>query len=452
MKGIFRGFAVLVLLLTGATAHAFTSGSTGADGAFSPAANVEVQLPENGILNYTTVNIPAGVTVTFRKNSANTPIYILATGDVSISGTISVNGTDAINITPGKGGPGGFDGGTGGWQDKGGNGLGPGGGVISSQASNSGYNQGGGGGYGTEGGRYNTYSGAGGSTYGNDRLIPLIGGSGGAGGNIYATYPGGGGGGASGAIFIASSGEINVTGSILANGGKGAPGTINNYNSGGGGSGGAIKLIATTISGNGTISAVGGAGGSTTANKGGNGRIRLEADTITRTAATVPYHTYSEPGPVFIADTPAIRITSIDGIQVPENPTASYGMPDIMLAAGTVNPVQIGLSASNIPTGTAITVSVVPQLGATSSYTSTGLSGPRQSSTATASVNLSSDQACVIMAYTTFNIQTAMYYEGEKIDKVMVASTVGKGSEVTYITEHGRQVSSRALMAKATMN
>lgn len=85
-------------------ASSFVSGSTGALGAFNPAVNTEVILPNNGILNYTTVNIPLGVTVTFKKNPANTPVYILATGDVVIEGTINISGMNATNSTvPGKG-------------------------------------------------------------------------------------------------------------------------------------------------------------------------------------------------------------------------------------------------------------------------------------------------------------------------------------------------------------
>lgn len=42
-----------------------------------------------------------------------------------------------------------------------------------------------------------------------------------------------------------------------------------------------------------------------------------------------------------------------------------------------------------------------------------------------------------------------MFYDGEKIDKVRVASTIGKGSEVTYITESGKEIPAVELMAKA---
>ena len=123
--------------------YAFNSGSTGADGAFNPTVNTELPLPPGGIFNFTTVNIPSGVTVTFKKNTTNTPVVILASGDVTIAGAINVSAiSNSTNVgaagdgnlgddgIPGKGGPGGYDGGVGGAvpNGMGGSGLGPGGG------------------------------------------------------------------------------------------------------------------------------------------------------------------------------------------------------------------------------------------------------------------------------------------------------------------------------------
>lgn len=93
MKRLFLLATISLLLLTGNALASFVSGSTGADGAFNPTANAVLQLPPDGVFNYTTVNIPSGVTVTFQKNANNTPVYILATGAVTISGTIKVDGS-----------------------------------------------------------------------------------------------------------------------------------------------------------------------------------------------------------------------------------------------------------------------------------------------------------------------------------------------------------------------
>ena len=112
-----------LLLLPAGHAIAYNSGSTGADGAFNPVVDTEIVLPPDGIFNYTTVNIPAGVTVTFKKNQVNTPVTWLATGDVTIDGKVILSGTSSPDVgaagdgavgddgLPGLAGPGGFDGG-----------------------------------------------------------------------------------------------------------------------------------------------------------------------------------------------------------------------------------------------------------------------------------------------------------------------------------------------------
>lgn len=455
----------IVLLMSGfyvqSPVFAFDSGSTGADGAFEPTTNTEVQLPEDGILNYTTVNIPAEVTVTFKKNTSNTPVYILATGDVTIAGNINVNGMHANVVSSGKGGPGGFDGGLGAYPGScGGTSPGPGGG----QAATEGTSEiiyygagGGGGGFGTAGGNGATYNaaystgGVGGETYGNISLLPIIGGSGGGGGcggTLGGGGAGGGGAGGAGAILIASSGTIDITGSITAKGGNG--GVSGTYSGkGGGGSGGAIKLMADVIKGNGTLSATGGSGtaasGWMNGGNGGNGRIRLEANTLLRTTSSTPTYTYIDaPVYVFPPNIPVLNITSIGGITVPDAPTGKYSTPDITFSTSVTNPVEVAIEASNIPVGTTVTVNIVSQLGPSSSTTAT-LSGTDTSSTATAQVTLSAQYINVIMATATFTLQTAsnqppVYAGGEKVVKMRVASVLGGKSSITYITESGKEI------------
>ena len=109
--------------------QAFTSGSTGKNGPLNPTANTVIKLPDDGILNYTTVNIPKGVTVEFSRNPLNTPVYLLAQGDVVIDGVLDVRGQPGNTINGGEGGPGGFDGGKPGIRtEPPGAGYGPGGG------------------------------------------------------------------------------------------------------------------------------------------------------------------------------------------------------------------------------------------------------------------------------------------------------------------------------------
>src|SRR6266550_9154022 len=72
--------------------NTFSSGSTGSDGPFSPATSQSIVVPDSGVFNFTTVNIPTGVTITFTRNLTNKPMTILASGDVVIAGTINLDG------------------------------------------------------------------------------------------------------------------------------------------------------------------------------------------------------------------------------------------------------------------------------------------------------------------------------------------------------------------------
>ncbi|HEY6872049.1 MAG TPA: hypothetical protein VI298_04895 [Geobacteraceae bacterium] len=431
MKKTMLLAGILPLWLCSTAAYAFVSGSTGSLGAFNPTADTVVTLPPDGILNYTTVNIPTGVTVTFAKNAVNTPVYMLATGDVTIAGTISVNGVDGTSSIPGKGGPGGFDGGYSGmWGGgiPGGKGLGPGGG-------DTGQNGGAGGGFGEPGSSYNGANG--GSAYGNSRCLPLIGGSGGAGRNDGG---GGNGGGGGGAIVIATSTSITVTGTIMASGGSGSPRPSYWETSGGGGSGGSIKLVAgAQLTGNGSIYANGGWGDN--AGAGGRGRIRFEAPSNNFTTPTNPPYSYGLPASVFIPNAPTLTITSIGGTAPPASPTGNYIQPDMLLPNTTTNPVPVNVSATNIPDGTTVTVWVLPQYGSATSVNSI-----LSSSTATANVTLSTTYSNVITAQATFTV-VGMYYNGEEIDKVRVATKLGGGSETTYITRAGKEIKGELVAA-----
>jgi hypothetical protein len=464
-----RGLSILVGItawwLTGVAAGAqtFNSGSTGADGALSPAANTTLAVPASGVFNYTTVNIPAGVTVTFTPNAGNTPVTILATGNVTIAGTIDVSGAAAgtgsssgtgLANNGGAGGPGGFAGGSGAngiVSTVGGAGLGPGGGGAAAAVSH-----GGGGGFltaGVPGAIFNGLQGAGGPAYGTAQLLPIIGGSGGGGGSENQGKTAGGGGGGGGAIVIASSGTITLTGSVKAKGGNG--GGIFGVGTGGGGSGGAIRLIATTITGSGgTLDVSPGVAGSglfpAGQGKGSFGRIRVEAYSNTA-IVNVPSHpataisTVTQPTSATLANAPTLRISAVGGVTAPVTPTASYSAPDVTLPVGTTNPVTVSVAGTNIPVGASVTVTVRGQLGGTTSTASAVLSGTQASSTGSASLTIPLDQPSVISASTTFAGVAALnggpvFVEGEVVDGIRVAASLDGASEVTYITRSGREI------------
>jgi hypothetical protein len=454
MNGIARkvilpalGTLVIVAVLS-ARSEAFSTGSTGALGAFSPTGNTTVTLPANGVLNYTTITIPVGVTVTFLKNTANTPVTMLATGDVTISGTINVNGTDTTvggttgpPINPGgPGGPGGYVGGQGGSRG------------ISTATNGSGGQGPGGGGGGTLPGVTSMNG-----IYGPDAtfvsLIPLFGGSGGGGGAGTVTNSGSSGGGGGGAIVIASNTQITVTGMILANGGAGIadpPGSQGcNTIAAGSGSGGAIRIVAPTITGTGSIQAAGGTGTCTRYPMGSDGRIRLEATTNTFTGTATPTASTSTTlGPVSAAGSPpltnlpTVTVTNIAGITVPASPTGSLSVADVTVAAGTVNPVSVTISANNIPLGTIFTIEVLPQFGPALYFPTSGSTGTFASSTATAIVSFPQGQISLIEAFTSMTLVAGLspLIDGEPIERILVASKEQEMPSVVFIMRSGKEI------------
>ncbi len=148
------------------------SGSDGSDGAldfsditYTTNIVIDMHSHTNGIYQYSYVNIPANVTVTFITNGYNSPVTWLVQSNVTINGTVSVAGqfptgqpypANPAYPIGGLGGPGGGAGGSGG-----GNGFGPGGGIGAGAA-----------GYGTAGS--NPYGGMGGQTYGVTVHDPIL--------------------------------------------------------------------------------------------------------------------------------------------------------------------------------------------------------------------------------------------------------------------------------------
>ncbi|MCX7765110.1 MAG: hypothetical protein N2246_00155 [Candidatus Sumerlaeia bacterium] len=336
-------------------AQRFESGSTGADGALSTTTLgiiwINMADRPNGVYNYTEVNIREGQTIKFIPNQKNRPVVWLVKGDVIINGRVDVSGEDA-NPNPNiaaAGGPGGWPGGK-----KGSNlelyqGLGPGGGQISAGANN----------WGSGGGHANLGADSWGNPtrgaiYGNQFCIPLSGGSGGGAGDRSVNDLGGGGG---GAILIAASGMILITGGsdsgIFANGGL--PG----YNDvQGGGSGGTIRLVSNSIilSGQAQIQAIFPPRETT-----GKGYVRLEAYRLEVPGAQVKgYVSRGFPGPLFElpAGSATLKIKSVAGVEVGNDPGGSALYPDIDIPVGVPNPVEIVVEGTGLDDGTSITLRI----------------------------------------------------------------------------------------------
>lgn len=446
-------FAALVC----AGAHAqVNSGSDGSDGDFAPTNNITINMADHpdGIYQYRSVNIPAGVTVSFIPNANNTPVVWLVQSNCFIGGSINLDGQSSFQ--GGNGGSGGFAGGSGGLGVPGGNGLGPGGGFGGSQTGSYGYKYwGGNGSYATPGSVASVYmvisEAASGNTYGNDFILPLIGGSGGGGSAVEVGAGGGG------AILIAASGTITLGGSISANGGSGTQNS-----GGGGGSGGSVRLVATTLTGGGTISSSGGcspyyASPFSYCSPAGKGRIRLDSLVNTLSGlsgfqgvVTTGFQPIIIPAP---AQQVQLAITSIAGIAVPANPSGSLLNPAVIIPGQQANPIPVVVQCSNIPLNTTITVQVNPAIGATVTVVGLNNVGTQASSTATIPVNMPRGGGVILATAVTpitfasndngqkyqSYAKTGWTTDGERFAKVELTVAPGGKQRIVYQTASGKR-------------
>ncbi len=214
----------------------------GSDGDFAPTTDTKI----SGIKQYTSVNIPAGVTVT-----------VNGWARIKCQGTVNVAGT--LTATYLKGGIGGSQ---------------TGNSSSTGTAGRNGEYAGAGGAGGTS---YGGGGGAGGAATSADGIYAVVnnvdailirvalykfayGGSGGGGGRDRGYSVKGGNGGTGGGSLVIVAKHITVTGSINANGGDGTHGEGWPSSGGGGGGGGEVICIAETITGS-NITATGGKGG-----------------------------------------------------------------------------------------------------------------------------------------------------------------------------------------------
>ena len=396
---------IVMALCRGAMGQIVVPGADGSDGVFNPTGNVVVNLalaptgvwdgpnaqPGQGVYDpqkwavvfrYSSINIPAGVTVSFSNHPAFAPVVWLVSGNVTINGTISLNGQNGStspNVLPVPG-PGGFHGARvfQSAQSVASAGRGPGGGPYS--GSGSGPNVGGS--HGTQGS-----GGGAGSTYGNASVLPLMGGSGGSpgvGSGLGCNGESVGGGAGGGSILIATQNTTSISGLINALGGN-PPSSC----SGAGGSGGAIRIISDVVSGTGGLRA---RGGIAAISPGGAGRIRVEGNSITLSDPGNPAFSPGVAGATAViwpaTSAPSIVISSVGGQPVPVDPRASldFGSQDVGL--NNPNPVTVQIQATNVPTSWSMVVRVVPKQGAAQNVNATRISGGFASSIWEASLSL----------------------------------------------------------------
>ena len=357
----------------------FKSNSTGADGAlnyttpgtyyFDPKGfSPPLDPAGDNIFNFTTINIATGVTLRLDARILTGPVYWLAQGDVTIAGNLDLSGggpsapfcgSYSSTRVPTAAGAGGFSGGLGAGPNVSATaGNGPGGGAAPAAGA---------------AGNYGTFT-------GSQYLIPLVGGSGGSGGASQGVGQyGGSGASGGGAILIASSTVINVTGRINATGGAGLQGTICG---GGAGSGGAIRLIANSITGSGGVSAGAGYGGGAAS----NGIIRLESPNNDRLGSDIVILT-SQPFALALPATPppTLRVASVNGVPITENP---FTFPDTTINSG--GPIPIVIQGQYVPLGVTPTLFIFSETGPDQTIPVPALQGTVQNSTATVNVTLPS--------------------------------------------------------------
>lgn len=321
--------ACLVALAASAPAQLIVP-SDGSDGAFNPTQNVTIDLglattapwqtPGNGngvydpeqwavVFKFTEVNIPAGVTVSFKNHPKGAPVVWLVQGNVTIGGLVSVNS-----------GPGGFA-----------EGFGVGGLALGYGANNSFF-----------GSSSFAFHGGGRSEgiYGGPELVPLVGGSG-------ARESRGG-----GAILIMASQEIVVAGSVQALGGGGTHC----------GTGGAVRLVADHCTLQGSVFAY-----VNRPDVSSQGRIRLEANSFNVSGTVFPTPSVLNGVPNNTpqlwpdASAPQVRIESIAGRPVQTDPAGNMSLPDLQLTTGGTVPVV--LATTNVPSNWKVTLRVAPTNG-----------------------------------------------------------------------------------------
>src|ERR1035437_3295561 len=98
LSSIIFCVTVLVAGLPAGGRAQVNSGSDGHDGAFNPTGDTVINMANHpdGIYQYTSVNIPGNVTVTFIPNAANTPVVWLVQGSVTNNGSINLNGGSGV--------------------------------------------------------------------------------------------------------------------------------------------------------------------------------------------------------------------------------------------------------------------------------------------------------------------------------------------------------------------
>ncbi|HEC17486.1 MAG TPA: hypothetical protein ENI99_13075 [Sedimenticola sp.] len=100
MKSVARLLFACAILTTQSFAAPLML-SNGMDGAFAPDGSIRLTPDADGVFNFTTIDIPEPVLVSFDRSSWDRDIYLLATGDISILGALDTGPGQLHLYTPG---------------------------------------------------------------------------------------------------------------------------------------------------------------------------------------------------------------------------------------------------------------------------------------------------------------------------------------------------------------
>jgi hypothetical protein len=231
--------------------------------------------------------------------------------------------------------------------------------------------------------------------------------------------------------LIASSTEVSIPGSVIANG-SGASGFP--------GAGGAIRVVAPSLIVQGTLNALGGVG------LVNSGLIRLEA-----TAANVRLGGSSSPAAMisdinpqlFPSASPGLRIASVGGQTVPTWAGQRTDTVDLLLPMQLPDPINIVVSATNIPTGTSVGLSF--GTGNTGTVTNGTLAGTFLSSSATVRVSgLNRQQLAYLFVHATFDVTQGADAGNpagpDQVAHVRAAAPPGGATDVAFLRRDGSRI------------
>jgi hypothetical protein len=161
--------------------------------------------------------------------------------------------------------------------------------------------------------------------------------------------------------LIACGRDLQVAGTVRANGGAGFTQVATTWYSGGG-SGGGLRLIAETLTGNGNILAQGGGGKGV----GGSGRIRIErvSGSGTQVVTPAPSLIVLDPGATPLiwlpTDGPTARIVSIGGTNAPTDPRTTFGAEGADIQLIQTNTVRVVVETQFAEQTSQVIVRVTP--------------------------------------------------------------------------------------------